>query len=76
MSMPGAGGRVGLSTWAALKPLQASVWSHARAIPLLRDLGNHSENKHQFLGRLMCFSAQGPGRLGSEGLNGWLLSNS
>lgn len=67
---------VGLSTRAMLKPLQGGIRSHAKAISLLRDLGNQLENSHQFLGRLMCSSAQGPGRLGGEGLNGCLLSNS
>lgn len=65
---------VGLSTM--LKPLQGGIWSHAKAISLLRDLGNQLENSRQFLGRLMCSSAQAPGRLGGEGLNGCLLSNS
>lgn len=55
MSVPdAAGGGDILSTCEMLKPLQASVWSHAKAIPLMRDLDNQLENSHQFLGRLFC----------------------
>lgn len=65
MSTLGARGGAGLSTWAVGKPLQASVWCHVKAIPALRDSGDLSENRQQFLGRLTVLLPRAPA--------GWLV---